>query len=148
LILLQKTLLNIEGVGRMLDPEIDIWAVAHPVLKRILRERYSPLRTLRTMRRRLPEWLHAAPEFPELIRDALRQVARGEQRSVSDPSALAQQRDDAQRTRRLLAYGLLGSSLLIGSAVLWTQASQQGPWPAVVTGVIALLAFSIGWPRR
>ncbi|HXS03161.1 MAG TPA: 2-polyprenylphenol 6-hydroxylase, partial [Rhodanobacter sp.] len=37
LILLQKTLLNIEGVGRMLDPEIDIWAVAHPVLKRILR---------------------------------------------------------------------------------------------------------------
>ena len=148
LILLQKTLLNIEGVGRMLDPEIDIWAVAHPVLKRILRERYSPLRTLRTMRHRLPEWLHAAPEFPELIRDALRQVARGEQRSVSDPSALAQQRDDAQRARRLLAYGLLGSSLLIGSAVLWTQASQQGPWPAVVTGVIALLAFSIGWPRR
>ena len=148
LILLQKTLLNIEGVGRMLDPEIDIWAVAHPVLKRILRERYSPLRTLRTVRRRLPEWLHAAPEFPELIRDALRQVARGEQRSVSDPGALAQQRDDAQRGQRSLAYGLLGSSLLIGSAVLWTQAAEHGIWPSLAAAVLGVMVFAIGWPRR
>jgi ubiquinone biosynthesis protein len=44
LILLQKTLLNIEGVGRQLDPKIDIWAVAKPVLERILVERYSPQR--------------------------------------------------------------------------------------------------------
>jgi ubiquinone biosynthesis protein len=44
LILLQKTLLNIEGVGRLLDPKLDIWAVARPVLERILRERYSPAR--------------------------------------------------------------------------------------------------------
>jgi ubiquinone biosynthesis protein len=87
LILLQKTLLNIEGVGRMLDPEIDIWAVAHPVLKRILRERYSPLRTLRDVRKRLPEWLHSAPQFPELVRDALRQIGRGEQRTVRSAMA-------------------------------------------------------------
>jgi ubiquinone biosynthesis protein len=148
LILLQKTLLNIEGVGRMLDPQIDIWAVAHPVLKRILRERYSPMRTLRTMRRRLPEWLHAAPEFPELVRDALRQVARGERREVSDPQWLAQQHDEAQRSRRSLAFGLLGGSLLIGSAVLWTQAAQHGMWPASVAGAAGLLAFFAGWPRR
>ncbi|WP_430392124.1 ubiquinone biosynthesis regulatory protein kinase UbiB [Dyella sp. 20L07] len=148
LILLQKTLLNIEGVGRMLDPQIDIWAVAHPVLKRILRERYSPLRTLRAMRQRLPEWLHAAPEFPELIRDALRQVARGEQRSVSDPRALEQQHEDAQRSRRSLAFGLLGGSLLIGSAVLWTQVSTQGTWPAALIAVAGLLSFALGWPRR
>src|SRR5690606_23350049 len=55
LILLQKTLLNIEGVGRTLDPDIDIWAVAHPVLKRILRQRYSPRRALHEVRRRFPE---------------------------------------------------------------------------------------------
>ena len=47
LILLQKTLLNIEGVGRQLDPQIDIWAVAKPVLAKILRERYSPRRVVR-----------------------------------------------------------------------------------------------------
>ena len=47
LILLQKTLLNIEGVGRLLDPKLDIWAVARPVLQKILVERYSPQRAAR-----------------------------------------------------------------------------------------------------
>ncbi|MEP6897544.1 MAG: ubiquinone biosynthesis regulatory protein kinase UbiB, partial [Rhodanobacter sp.] len=148
LILLQKTLLNIEGVGRLLDPEIDIWAVAHPVLKRILRERYSPLRTLRDVRKRLPEWLHNAPQLPELVRDALRQVGRGERRNVSDPAMLQLLRENARRQHRLLACGLLGSSLLIGAATLWARSSPHDIWPALVTGVAGLLAFAIGWPRR
>jgi ubiquinone biosynthesis protein len=148
LILLQKTLLNIEGVGRMLDPEIDIWAVAHPVLKRILRERYSPLRTLRDVRKRLPEWLHNAPEFPELVRDALRQIARGEQRNVSDPRALQMSRDNAQRQHRLLACSLLGAALLIAATLLWTLTPQHGIWPPLCAGIAGTLAFALGWPRR
>ncbi|MEO7068674.1 MAG: ubiquinone biosynthesis regulatory protein kinase UbiB [Rhodanobacter sp.] len=147
LILLQKTLLNIEGVGRMLDPEIDIWAVAHPVLKRILRARYSPRSTLRDVRKRLPEWLHNAPQFPELLRDALRQVARGEQHSVADPLALKLTQDNANRQHKLLACSLLGSSLLIGAALLWTLNSQHTPWPALAAAVAGLLSFVIGWPR-
>jgi ubiquinone biosynthesis protein len=147
LILLQKTLLNIEGVGRMLDPQIDIWAVAHPVLKRILRERYSPLRTLRDVRKRLPEWLHHAPQFPELVRDALRQIGRGEQRHLSDPATFRLVRENARRQHRLLACGLLGSSLLIGAALLWTMSAPHAVWPALAAGVAALLAFVVGWPR-
>jgi len=147
LILLQKTLLNIEGVGRMLDPEIDIWAVAHPVLKRILRERYSPLRTLREVRKRLPEWLHEAPQFPGLVRDALRQVGRGEQRTASDPLALKLQLDSARRQHKLIACSLLGSTLLIAAVLLWTLAPQHGIWPPACSGVAGLLAFAVGWPR-
>jgi ubiquinone biosynthesis protein len=147
LILLQKTLLNIEGVGRMLDPEIDIWAVAHPVLKRILRERYSPLRTLREVRKRLPEWLHEAPQFPELVRDALRQIGRGERRNVADPLALKLARDNANRQHKLLACSLLGGSLLIGATLLWTLTPQHGIWPPLGAGFAGLLAFAIGWPR-
>ncbi len=147
LILLQKTLLNIEGVGRMLDPEIDIWAVAHPVLKRILRERYSPLRTLRDVRKRLPEWLHHAPEFPELVRDALRQAGRGERRELADPLALKLALDNARRQHQVLACSLLGSALLIGAALLWTLAPQHGIWPPLGAGIAGLLAFAIGWPR-
>lgn len=148
LILLQKTLLNIEGVGRMLDPEIDIWAVAHPVLKRILRERYSPLRTLREVRKRVPEWLHAAPQFPELIRDALRQVARGEQRQLSDPVVLAAQRDEARLDRRLLGSVMLGSTLLVCATLVATMAPDRGLWPPLLIGVAGVLAFVFGWPRR
>jgi ubiquinone biosynthesis protein len=148
LILLQKTLLNIEGVGRMLDPEIDIWAVAHPVLKRILRERYSPWRTLREVRKRVPEWLHAAPQFPELLRDALRQVARGEQRQVSDPLLLAVQRDEARLDRRLLGTVMLGCTLLLCATLLATMAPVRGLWPPALLGVAAMLVFVLGWPRR
>src|SRR6201991_1629751 len=147
LILLQKTLLNIEGVGRMLDPEIDIWAVAHPVLRRILRERYSLRATLRDVRRRLPEWIQTAPRVPELVRDALRQVASGQQQQVADPRALATVRDDARRMRRLVACGMLGAALLICAALLGTLA-PRGTWAAVVAGVAGLVSFAAGWPRR
>ena len=147
LILLQKTLLNIEGVGRMLDPDIDIWAVAHPVLKRILRERYSPLRTLREVRKRLPVWLHDAPQFPELVRDALRQLGRGEQRSVPDPLWLKLQQDSARQQQRLIVCSLLGSSLMISAALLWTLAPQHGALPPILESIAGLLAFAVGWPR-
>src|SRR5690606_32118809 len=73
LILLQKTLLNIEGVGRQLDPQLDIWPVARPVLGRTLRERYSPRRLLREFRSRAPELMTRAPEMPRLLHSWLEQ---------------------------------------------------------------------------
>jgi len=145
LILLQKTLLNIEGVGRMLDPEIDIWAVAHPVLRRILRERYSARRTLREMRRRLPEWFHAAPQFPELVREALRRTARGEQRLLADADALDHQARQVRRLLHMMGSGLLGAALLVSATLLWSLAPQHGAWPPLCLGVAGLLAFAWGW---
>jgi ubiquinone biosynthesis protein len=148
LILLQKTLLNIEGVGRLLDPEIDIWAVAHPVLKRILRERYSPRNTLKELRRRVPEWLYIAPQIPELVRDALRQTAHGERRAIADPRALAAMRDEALRTRKSISLGLLGAALLLGATMLAALAPQYGNWPPLLAGIAGAGAFVAGWPRR
>ena len=148
LILLQKTLLNIEGVGRFLDPDIDIWAVAEPVLKRILRKRNSPLRALRDMRKRLPEWLHHAPELPELVRDALRQAASGRSVAAGDARALAQLRDDARRQRRLLLYSVGGAALLLCATLLWSLDPWSGPWPPALVAAAAVLAFIAGWRQR
>ncbi|WP_424681037.1 ubiquinone biosynthesis regulatory protein kinase UbiB [Frateuria sp. YIM B11624] len=142
LILLQKTLLNIEGVGRMLDPDIDIWAVAHPVLKRILRERYSARRTLRAVRQRLPEWLHAAPQLPELVRDALRQVASGERQQLADPAELVLRADLALRRRRALLGGLFGMALLGCATLLWIAGGPDGSdWVALGCLAASLIAF-------
>ena len=148
LILLQKTLLNIEGVGRLLDPDIDIWAVAHPVLKRILRERYSPLRTLREIRKRVPEWFHNAPQWPDLMRDAMRQIAAGEQKLLHDADHLLHQRRLVRRMLEVAGSALLGTTLLICATVMWTFGHHQNPWLPLGMGVGGLLSFVNGWMRR
>lgn len=147
LILLQKTLLNIEGVGRMLDPDIDIWAVAHPVLKRILRERYNPRRVMRTLRQRVPEWLHAAPRMPELVHELLEQTLAGQTSVHFSSQDLSRLHAEARHIRRLLAGGLLGATLIVCGVLMWTLAPDYGfGWP-VGLGIAGLLVFGYSWPR-
>jgi ubiquinone biosynthesis protein len=149
LILLQKTLLNIEGIGRLLDPDIDIWAVAHPVLKRILVQRYSPRRALREIRRRFPEWLHAAPRMPDLAREWLQQAVAGELNVHFASQDLAQLHAEARRSRRLLTGGLLGATLLLSATLLWTLAPGHDAWPPIVVAAAGALCFALAaWPRR
>jgi ubiquinone biosynthesis protein len=119
LILLQKTLLNIEGVGRQLDPHIDIWAVAKPVLEKILAERYSPRRLLREFRARLPELVTRAPEMPGLLHAWLQQQVEGRHElnmRSRDLAALARAVREAQA--RIVA-AILGIGALIALAVLY-----------------------------
>ena len=153
LILLQKTLLNIEGVGRQLDPDIDIWAVAKPVLEKILVERYSPQRLLGEFRKRLPEMVTHAPDMPQLLHAWLQQQVQGRHELAMrsrDVREVAQQLAGMQR--RIVA-AILGVGLLIIAAVLYAL-EAGGPhwlgvpvstWIAGLGGVWALLA---AWPRR
>ena len=145
LILLQKTLLNIEGVGRMLDPDIDIWSVAHPVLKRILRQRYSPRNALREIRKRFPEWLHAAPRMPDLAREWLQQAVAGELRVHFDSHDLTQIHVEARHTRRMLFGTVLGSGLLLCAAMTWLLAQPPQPLLAGVLGALGALGLLFGW---
>lgn len=78
LILLQKTLLNIEGVARQLDPKLDLFEVAKPVLENILRERYSPATLMSELQKRMPEIISQAPDMPRLIRNWFAQQVNGE----------------------------------------------------------------------
>ncbi len=118
LILLQKTLLNVEGLGRQLDPELDIWAVAKPELERILRTRHGVRSTARALGRRLPGLIEHSPEIPELIRGALQRLAAGKIQATLDPvslAALERQRraSDARQNSALLAAVLLASAVLL-----------------------------------
>jgi ubiquinone biosynthesis protein len=76
LVLLQKTLLNIEGLGKQLYPELDLWQTALPFLERWQKRRLSPLTTLKQIRERLPEWIEQAPDLPDLIYKALQEQSR------------------------------------------------------------------------
>jgi len=140
LILLQKTLLNIEGVGRLLHPQIDIWATAKPVLERIWRERRGPRAALKALRRRLPEWLAAAPDMPQLVHDYLTLATRGrlELRIASDDLKAIEQR--ARRGQRLAVLLALAGSLLT-SGVLAALASLASP---AVSGIRVAAIVAIG----
>jgi ubiquinone biosynthesis protein len=153
LILLQKTLLNIEGVGRQLDPNIDIWAVARPVLEKILVERYSPQRLLGEFRKRLPEMVTHAPDMPRLLHAWLQQQVEGKHELAMrsrDVREVAQQLAGMQRR---IVSAILGVGLLVIAAVLYAL-EAGGPqllrvpvstWIAGLGGVWALLA---AWPWR
>ena len=153
LILLQKTLLNIEGVGRQLDPKIDIWAVARPVLEDILAERYSPKRLAGELRKRMPELVTRAPEMPRLLHAWLQQQVQGGHELSMRSTDLREIAQTLAAMQRRVVASILGVGLLIVAAVLYAL-EAGGPqllslpvstWIAGVGGLWALLA---AWPRR
>ncbi|MES2858311.1 MAG: ubiquinone biosynthesis regulatory protein kinase UbiB [Pseudomonadota bacterium] len=153
LILLQKTLLNIEGVGRQLDPKIDIWAVAKPVLERILVERYSPQRLANEFRKRLPEMITHAPEMPRLLHAWLQQQVEGKHELRMRSNDLAELARVARDGQKRMVAAVLGTGLLIVAAVLFgleAGGPKVGDVPAAawIAGLGGLWALLAAWPRR
>ena len=153
LILLQKTLLNIEGVGRQLDPQLDIWAVAKPVLERILVERYSPQNVMRELRKRLPEIMTHTPDMPRLVHGWLKQQVEGRHELAMRSQDIRDLNQTLHSLQRRTVSAILGVGLLVVASVLYAL-EAGGPrllsvpasaWIAGIGGLWALLA---AWPRR
>lgn len=152
LILLQKTLLNIEGVGRLLDPKLDIWAVARPVLQRILVERYSPQRLATEFRKRLPELVTHSPEMPRLLHAWLTQQVEGKHELNLRSRDLVELNRTIHTAQRKTVAAVLGVGLLICAAVLYgLEAGGPRFWSipasAWIAGLGGLWALLAAWPR-
>jgi ubiquinone biosynthesis protein len=105
LVLLQKTLLNIEGLGRQLDPELDLWSTAKPFLEKWMLEQVGPQRLLDELRDQAPLYAKMLPDLPRLLHDFLRHRRTRERVDLTE--LLAEQK----RTNRLLQglmYGGIG----------------------------------------
>ena len=105
LVLLQKTLLNIEGLGRQLDPELDLWSTAKPFLEKWMLEQMGPQRLWRELRAEAPHYAKLVPELPRLLYDFL------SRRPAESQSAMRDLLEAQKRTNRLLQsiiYGGLG----------------------------------------
>jgi ubiquinone biosynthesis protein len=117
LVLLQKTLLNIEGLGRELDPELDLWNTAKPFLEKWMLEEVGPKKLWNQLKAEAPHYAKLLPELPRLLHDFLRHRTTDGQRELQ---ALLQEQ---RRTNRLLqgliwgglgfALGLLAMQLLV-----------------------------------
>lgn len=151
LILLQKTLLNIEGIGRSLHPQIDIWATAKPVLAQILRERRSPRRILRKIRERMPEWIATAPEMPQLVHAFLKKAADGDF-DTTRAVELEQRERLARAQRRQLAVLPLAAASLLSAALLYAFDNHGGqclhvPVSAWIALAVSAASFAVAWRR-
>ena len=107
LVLLQKTLLNIEGLGRQLDPDLDLWSTAKPFLEKWMLDQLGPQRLLRELRDQAPHYAKLLPELPRLLHSYLRQ----ESQTQPQPQLLRELLQAQQRTNRLLQalmYGGVG----------------------------------------
>ena len=105
LVLLQKTLLNIEGLGRQLDPDLDLWSTAKPFLEKWMLEQMGPQRLWRELRAEAPRYAKILPDLPRLVHDYLRRTPHEGRAELQE--LLAAQK----RTNRLLQgiiYGGLG----------------------------------------
>ena len=108
LVLLQKTLLNIEGLGRQLDPELDLWNSAKPFLEKWMLEQVGPQKLVNQLKDQAPRYATLLPELPRLLHDFLKQRPGNQQRQLEE--LLAEQK----RTNRLLQalmYALIGFTL-------------------------------------
>ena len=119
LVLLQKTLLNVEGLGRDLDPELDLWSTAKPFLERWMDEQVGMRGLMLQLEKEAPRYVHLLPQLPRLIHAALQPPPAGQQRALE--ALLAEQR----RTNRLLiavlvaAIGFVVGLGLMQLAVRW-----------------------------
>jgi ubiquinone biosynthesis protein len=143
LILLQKTLFNIEGLGRQLYPELDLWQTAQPYLRKWMRERMSPRAVLRRARTQLPDVLVALQQVPQIFQTAVRDAAEGRLRFSVDPVGAAQLRDDMRRanSRR---DATIAAAVLWVSGLIWLAWSRQIVWLGwlQMTAAIALFVWS------
>jgi ubiquinone biosynthesis protein len=138
LILLQKTLFNIEGLGRQLYPELDLWKTAQPVLREWMKERTSPRTIFKEIRAHWPDALLTLRQIPQIVQNSIREAAEGTAPAADRELARlrAELRAAASRRDLWLAAGVLWLSGLI-----WLVLLTQYRWIGLAQMIAAILVF-------
>ncbi|MFS1525119.1 ubiquinone biosynthesis regulatory protein kinase UbiB [Microbulbifer sp. 2304DJ12-6] len=142
LVLLQKTLLNIEGLGRQLYPQLDLWKTAHPFLERWMRERIHPKTLLGEIKRYGPEWLEKFPQMPQLVYSALEQSRElaPQLETIGEKLAGGQRRGRWRYLRRVGGV-LLAAGAVALSKPQWLEQLPPSGWALGFAALVLLL-----WP--
>ncbi|RRJ83138.1 ubiquinone biosynthesis regulatory protein kinase UbiB [Aestuariirhabdus litorea] len=137
LVLLEKTLLNIEGLGRQLYPQLDLWQTAYPYLERWMKQRIGPRGVLKALREQAPEWMEQAPHVPQLVFNLLQERNRQIQHP---PKPLPERR---RWPTRLLGFIALGGALLTANPQLLQQMTRGAGWESAALAAIGLYLIVI-----
>lgn len=138
LVLLQKTLLNIEGLGRQLDDELDLWDTAKPFLENWMKERVGLKSLVKNSRANLPFWIEQAPQLPGLLHASLSKLAHADfqqnAKQIQELKQTIQQQNTAQRNR---TFGLIILALAIAPGLV-NLGEMDGTWLQLVLGLVGI----------
>ena len=138
LVLLQKTLLYIEGLGRQLYPQLDLWQTAKPFLEHWMRQQIGPQAAWRAIKEKAPFWAEKLPDMPDLIYDTLTQVQHQQHMVKGLYQQYHQQHRRHAQSRYLLGTG---AALLLGSIILLPTHEQL----ATAGLTISVICWFNGW---
>ncbi len=139
LLLLQKTLVNVEGIGRQLDPELDLWRTARPSLENWMRDRVGLRSLVRSTRESVPRWIDRLPELPGLAFDVLDRLKQGRIEVATHDQVLDEIRREIRNVHRRLSYSVAGAGLVIAAGVLHSMSGADSErWTAFPLAVLIL----------
>ena len=153
LVLLQKTLLNIEGLGRDLYPELDLWQTAKPFMERWMKDQLGGRAFFKKLRQELPIWGERLPDIPDRLFAAFEDVRQAREQLAAQAREMSELRKEMREdNRRSFARGV--GAVLILSAFLLTaldgftpRMAAGAPLVSWVIGALGAVAVLAAWPR-
>ena len=140
LVLLQKTLLNIEGLGRQLYPDLDLWQTAKPILEQWMKEKASPQAAFKTLQQEAPNWLHTLPTLPRLIQDIGQQVQGGKLKMQLSSKDLEKIQQEIHKSSQRTTTTISGAAFIIAAAIIKTLDGSE----ATMFAEIPILSYLLG----
>lgn len=152
LVLLQKTLLNVEGLGRSLYPDLDLWVTAKPFLHSWMRDELGPQAVMRKMRKQFPEWGEKLPELPNRLDRGLNDLQTMRAQMQRHSQEMENLRADLRRSHQRMYAVIAGSALVVAALLAYQAGSAQSfaevPLATWVLGGVGLLALGYALGRK
>jgi ubiquinone biosynthesis protein len=120
LVLLQKTLLNIEGLGRELDPDLDLWSTAKPFLEKWMLEQVGPQRLWHQLKVEAPRLAKMLPELPRLVHAFLQRDPECERQQLLDLIHAQRKTNQTLQTMLLLSLGFFAGIVIAALLGFWS----------------------------
>lgn len=153
LVLLQKTMLNIEGLGRELYPELDLWQTAKPHMERWMSEQLGTRALVRQLRQEAPRWGELLPALPRRLHDALDELAAARQELAEQSRQLQQLRREVRSASYRFVAGAAGAALIVGAFILLgldgyaPRMVADAPLVSWIAGALGAFLLFVAWMR-
>jgi len=140
LVLLQKTLLTVEGLGRQLYPDLDLWKTAKPIMEQWMWNRINPAATFARLRSHGPQIAEALPELAQNALALLSRAGSAPNQGV-DAAAIDALRSELRASNRHTLLGIAGASAIVSAVLLWALTGGASVRFNILSGGLAVVAL-------